>query len=336
MNNPKNLSDIFGRFFLIAGYLPALAFLTLIRWLLLPGLPVEIQKEVSLINDSSYVQEFTVLLLIPAFLAAILVSLTDITIQLYTGKPLLQPGNPLPQKYGAILDKIKAHVSLRKMTGSDVDEATKKQISEAGSELPLEIEDLRRLTGAVLFEKKSFHTTRLGNVLTSLNEYTSRHYGIDAGIVWPRLRSVLPKEFDERLKSQNTSFMFALNLSACSVLFALLWILFGIAGLVGWSHSNLPAWIIVFVGACAGAYIFYRVAVLEAAILIETMTTAFDLFRGALREKLGPPLPATLEAEKRMWSSTALFLFVGDEKFYPSQETASPAKSPSEAASEQR
>ena len=86
MNNPKNLSDIFGRFFVVAGYIPALLLLTLVRWLIIPGLPAEVQKQYSLITDTGYISDITLLLIIPVLFAAILIGSSDFIIKLYSGR----------------------------------------------------------------------------------------------------------------------------------------------------------------------------------------------------------------------------------------------------------
>ena len=330
MNNPKNLSDIFGRFFVVAGYLPALAFLTLLRWLILPGLPAETQQQVSLFKETGYIPEFTVLLIIPVFLAAILISLTDTTVQLYAGRSLLRFGKPLPAKYrefNKLIKQIEDRIALLQITDLELDDELKTKIHEASDELEQLIVDLKKMTGGViLFKPTSLHLTRLGNVLASLNEYTDRRYAMNAGTIWPRLKAILPKEFDERLKSQNTSFMFMLNLSICCLFFALIWILFGIASLAGWSHVNTSVWMIVFISVCVGAYLFYRASVAEASLVVETMTTAFDLFRGNLLEKLGLNSPSTMEEEKNLWRTLTSFLLLGPKRFDSSKIKATSAK----------
>lgn len=330
MNTLNNFSDIFGRFLVVAGYLPALALLTLIQLLIVPGLPPEIQQQLSLIRDMGYMPDFTILLIVPVFLAAILVSLTDTTVQIYSGSPLFQPGEELPEKYQEFSELVKQMEERMKWlqnTDPGEDPELKDKVNAAIPELQSLIVDLKKMTGGVIFlSPRSLHNTRLGNVFAALNEYPGRRYGMNAGAIWARLKSILPEEFDERLKSQNTSFMFMLNLSVCCVFFAALWVVFGAASLAGWAQVNRSVWAVVMILACAGVYLFYRGAVAEAFVLVESMMTAFDLFRGDLLEKLGLPRPPTLREEKIVWSTLTSFLVLGDEQFDLPKSSSSEAK----------
>jgi hypothetical protein len=332
MTNPKDLSDIFGRFFVVAGYLPALALLTLVRWLILPGLPAGIQDQLSVINDTAYIKEFTVLVLIPVFLAAILVSLTNTTVQLYAGRSIFRPDKPRIAKlkeFGNLVKEIETRVELLQIIDPNADAELKDRINKAPADLKLLIPELRKITGGViLFKSSALHTTRLGNVLASLNEYPDRRYGMNAGTIWPRLKTILPAPFEERLKSQNTSFMFMLNLSACCLIFSLAWILFGAASLAGYSQVSTSSWVIIFISVYACAYLFYRASVSEASILVETMTTAFDIYRDLLLKELGFDLPANIQDEKRLWGTLTIFLLLGDERFVPSKVKDFPASPP--------
>jgi hypothetical protein len=328
MTSPKDISDLFGRFFVVAGYLPALALLTLIQWLIVPGLPVEVQNQVSRLSEPGYIQEITILVIVPVFLAAILVSLTESTIQLFAGQRLFQPGKGTSRqeaKLGEFDDLVNA-IETR-MANLQTDPFV-------AAEVQALIQQLRKLTGGELFfERSGLRTTRLGNVLALLNEYPDRRYGMNAGIIWARLRSVLPKEFEERLKSQNTSFMFMLNLSLCSLVFGLTWILFGITSLIGWSQVNVFVWVAVLICVSAGAHLFYRAAVSEAFTLVETMTTAYDMYRGNLLEKLGLVSSSNLKDEKKLWVTLTSFLLLGDEQFDPSKAIPPPVKQASETKS---
>lgn len=321
MSSPKELSDIFGRFFIVAGYLPALALLTLFRWLILPGLPPEFQSQISSLNDTGYFQEISVYILIPVFIAAILVGLTANTVRLFSGRPLFRPGDEQSDKYKKFNDLVNSMETGMKNLLTD---------PFAAASLQMRIQQMRKTTGgAIFFDTSELHSTRLGNVFAALNEYPDRRYGMNAGTIFPRLKSVLPKEFDERIKSQNTSFMFMLNLAFCGIVFALAWILYGVGNLFGWGQTNPFSWIVVFVCVCTGAYLFYRVSVTEASTLVETMTTAFDLYRGRLLKELGFDLPGNIIEEKKLWGTVTAFLLLGNERFYPSKVPSASLRSSS-------
>ena len=149
MTSPKDLSDIF-----VAGYLPALALLTLCRWLIFPGLPIEIQKQLSLMKDAGYLKEFTLLVIIPIFFAAILVSLIATTVQLYSGLPLFRPNKPQAKKYkefNRLVNEIETQQALLLISDPNVDDELKKKIQLASSKLRGLIDQLMKLMGGVVF-----------------------------------------------------------------------------------------------------------------------------------------------------------------------------------------
>jgi len=121
--------------------------------------------------------------------------------------------------------------------------------------------------------------TRVGNLLRAAEEYPQVRYGLAAGVCWPRLWLLLPKEVREELGSARGRLDEAARLFAWGLLF------------VVW---GVWAWWAVLVGVVV-ALLAYRGMVTAALIYGELVRAAFDLYRFALYEALKWPLPERAE-----------------------------------------
>lgn len=309
----KNLKDTFGRHFAIAGYLPALVLLVVVRLLIIPFLPDAWRAPLGELGITGLGTDLAALLVVPVFLAALLVGLGPGIVSLFQSDfDRFRPKLSTVQEHNKFASELR-RISDELLATDDLEQRRALQADVLGL-----LNELSRITGGVLIlDSAKLKPTRLGNVFAAMEEYPSRRYGMAAEPMWPRLQTVVPKELESRIGSQNSSFMFQLNLSICGLLFALMWIALGIGALFALIQVSALIWVIVFVGALVAVTIFYRWSVNEAAVLAQDVASAFDLYRGELLKQFRLSSPATAEEEAALWRSLALFIAVGDNRALP-------------------
>jgi len=121
--------------------------------------------------------------------------------------------------------------------------------------------------------------TRVGNLLRAAEEYPQVRYGLAAGVCWPRLWFLLPKEVREEIGGARGRLDEATRLFAWGLLFVV-WAV--------WAWWAIPVGVVV-------ALLAYRGMVTAALIYGELIRSAFDLYRFALYEALKWPLPDRAE-----------------------------------------
>lgn len=203
-----------------------------------------------------------------------------------------------------------------------------------------------RLVGEWNFIKRRLNTefpgqsslilpTRLGNVIRSFEYYPEREYGMDAIVLWPRLISVIDKDYAASVDDAKTSFDFMLNSSVLSGLTAVAILIAGLA--------NVPAlvvdvgvarWVVEIVLFIILSFWFYRLSMRSAASWGGMVNGAFDLYRNKLLEALGyGRKPATREQERTLWDGISLQMLLGNSRSGPRPQDYSPSPSPPLTAS---
>lgn len=133
--------------------------------------------------------------------------------------------------------------------------------------------------------------TRFGNALAAMEERAGRRYGWDAVVAWPRLYPVLTDRtraiVDERRDALDTAARFTVTGSLTAVVSVAL------LARSGW-------WLTLALLPLAVAILAYGAAVSAAMAYGEAVDTAFDLCRFDLLKALHLPLPATMEAERKV------------------------------------
>ena len=156
--------------------------------------------------------------------------------------------------------------------------------------------------------------TRLGNVIRSFEYYSHREYGIDSVEIWPRLVSVIPKEYAVSVDDTKTTFDFMLN---CSLLSFLLATAIFVVGLLYPSallaESALLSWGLKIVAFILLSYFFYRLSINRADAWGLLIKAAFDLYRWDLLKKLGYQQPLdNKDAERKHWQEISRQAIYGD------------------------
>ena len=156
--------------------------------------------------------------------------------------------------------------------------------------------------------------TRLGNVIRSFEYYSDREYGIDSIEIWPRLVSVIPKDYAVSIDDTKTTFDFMMN---CSLLTGLLSVLILMVGLIYpaalGSLSMAFYWMGKIILFALLSFFFYRLSINRAGAWGLLIKSAFDLYRWELLKKLGhEKAPKKREDERALWEEISRQMIYGD------------------------
>lgn len=143
--------------------------------------------------------------------------------------------------------------------------------------------------------------TALGNRLRAAEWYPLERYGIDAVVIWPRLRPLLPPEAGERVTAARTSLDGTVSLLGLSAAFGTVWPLVLLAR---GGHEALAALCLL---AWPVAWAAHRAALQAAVAYGQEVRVVFDLHRHLLLRHLTLDVPADAAAERRLWDDLAQF-----------------------------
>jgi hypothetical protein len=159
-----------------------------------------------------------------------------------------------------------------------------------------------------LFASAELAPTRLGNDVAALRSYCDTRYGLDFDFFWPRLQLVIKDEkLTAKLTTAKIQVEFSLLSLTLSALFVASWLI--TLGVVGHSLYSLgvvaavgPPLIIMWLWLVHESYSAYS----------ELVRGTIDVSRFDLLQALRRPLPATTEAEKKVWEQTARLLVLDE------------------------
>lgn len=136
--------------------------------------------------------------------------------------------------------------------------------------------------------------TSFGNIIRAFEVYSRVMYGIDAIPGWPRLISVIPKDYNNIIRDVKSIVDFWVNI------WMLTWII--IIEYIALAAYQKVAHIIwfPFIMLAFSFFVFSRakVAALEWG---EMVKASFDVFLPALYEKLGFLFPKNRDEERKLW-----------------------------------
>ena len=149
--------------------------------------------------------------------------------------------------------------------------------------------------------KEEVMPTRLGNLYRAAELYPNQRYGADAVVVWPLLRSVLPKDFAERMLDAKIAVDFWLFFSLLSMLFPLVTLPYLLV-----QGANILLILLCLLAIPIGIAA-YHCALAPAQEYTKLIKVAFDLYRHSLLKTLDIELPATLAEERQLWKALSVF-----------------------------
>jgi hypothetical protein len=140
--------------------------------------------------------------------------------------------------------------------------------------------------------------TRLGNTLTSAEEYAYQVYNLDSALWWPRLTPLLPETFRAQVDDALASLLALLNLSLLGVLATM-------ASALAVFVTDTRWWLFaaVLVGGLLLARLFYRAALSQADSYGQLIRVGFDLYRQQILVQMHIPVPEHLEEERVLWDA---------------------------------
>jgi hypothetical protein len=157
---------------------------------------------------------------------------------------------------------------------------------------------------ASLFGIAELAPTRLGNDVAALRSYCDSRYKFDFDLFWPRLQLVMKNQkIAERLAAAKIQVDFSILSLALSILFMAIWL----SVLAVWGTSLISLLAIVVLGPPVIVLWLWMVHESYSAFA-EFVRAAIDVSRFDLLEALRRPLPATTEAELKVWDQTARLL----------------------------
>ena len=137
--------------------------------------------------------------------------------------------------------------------------------------------------------------TQLGNILRASELYALKRYNLDAVVAWPRMQSLLPKEFAEGLRDAKANLDLLMVVTTLAVIFAAGWEI-GLGTLTSrWDLFLIASlsWLLV---------LFSYSGVLQAARTYgELIKASFDLYRWELLKALHLKMPENYEGERKLW-----------------------------------
>jgi hypothetical protein len=142
--------------------------------------------------------------------------------------------------------------------------------------------------------------TALGNRLRAAEYYPLDRYGLDAVVIWTRLRTLLPPEAAERVAGARTALDATVSLLTVAALFGTVWPIVLLAS----GHSALAAWCLL---AWLLAWLAYQTALQASVGYGQEIRVVFDLHRQLLLSHLGLDKPSDPAQERRLWDDLSQF-----------------------------
>lgn len=152
-------------------------------------------------------------------------------------------------------------------------------------------------------DKEFVLPTTFGNTLRAFEVYPRVMYGMEGIDGWPRILSVVPKEYRELIDDAKSQVDWWINLAVVSFLFLIeLWVfIFSNWGLSpGWLRTILNLLIPLGIFSLLN-WFFLRRATSSAIEWGDHVKSAFDIYRFKLLILLGVNIPVNREEEKDIW-----------------------------------
>jgi hypothetical protein len=170
--------------------------------------------------------------------------------------------------------------------------------------------------------------TRFGNLLRAAEMYPKR-YGIDAVPLWSKLASALPADNSmmEKINEANNQCQFLLNGSLLGVVFSILCLIGASFEGMKWSIDKLGnsndgnlaiIYLLLMLVSLTIARFFYEASLYNVGQFGEMIRATYDLHRFQLLDAMHIELPLTLKDEKEIWLKVSHFV-TGNLDYQPDE-----------------
>lgn len=323
-----------GQGFLLAYYLPALVFILVHLYVLIPVSLGSLRLSQSVTNRLTLplIGEINLLSLVDSLLWALIISialfiLNSMLIRSFEGKPtwlkngLLSYMTKRNQReckklYGRLASLQKKYLEIRCQNPQKISqdslleslrleiEAEHKKIEESKSEqtLPHSVERVC--------------PTSFGNAYAISEEYPYARYGADSVLFWPHLRALMYEKAPShslRLTQQKMVLDLSIN-------FAFLAGLLTIETILIFVFSGYEYLLLILAGVTLILTIcFYQASVSAIQNLGGLIKVSFDYYRGLVLQAFNLRMPDSLSEEETVWVKLAAFIRRGDAFYFPEE-----------------
>lgn len=314
--------------FMVAAFVPSLAFVTACMVAFSPLLPqdfiMNVQGALSPLNEKGLI-----VLLIATMMGFTLTSLNTYIYKLFEGYVLFQYLTPLRHLEMRRARRIRNQRDALNMQIRRI-EKTQTGWSLAGmperSEKKMKRIDDRidRLTNqrdalAAEYELRYppkdelIMPTRLGNILRAAEAYPQSRYYVDSVALFPRMVVAIDKDYMGHMDTANDQCSFLLNSSLLSAVFAVFAFLASLY-LYFFPSVDHPGLVYLLTGfvTLAIAWFFYNASLMNVSKYGNLIRSAYDLFRFNLLKKLRLPLPTDNRSEKETWKKVSDLVTIGE------------------------
>jgi hypothetical protein len=292
------LSQLFGRNFVIGYFLPAalglaaiVALLVGFGWqpsdtgvvaFLLPPNTEANSTGNAVIDTVAPLVTTTVSVLVVWFFAVILLALNRVSYRIMEGYGALNPARLLAWSERRRFDKLQK----------------KKELAQDPSK---KVRLERELAAQFPPEREQLLPTRFGNALRAFEYYSWWIYGIDAVSSWNRLVAVVPKDYQDLVSEAKaeTDFWLHLWIAGLVILIGDICGVVYVAIFVGIGKHLLM--LVLLAPVLLLTLVFANRARVAAIAWGDTVKAAFDVFLPELGKKLGFPPIVTRKQEKDLW-----------------------------------
>lgn len=314
--------------FMVAAFIPSVAFVTACMVAFVPLLPVQfiksVQDALSPLNESGLI-----ILIISIMMGFTLTSLNTYIYKLFEGYVLLNYLQPLRRMEIRRARKIRRQ---RDQLDKQIKRINKTQVSWDLAGMPERSETkINRISdriGRLINQRDALAAeydlrypptddlilpTRLGNILRAAEAYPQSRYCADSVALFPRMVIAIEKDFMGHMDTANDQCSFLLNSSLLSAIFAAL----GFAvSIYLWlspisDHSSL-VYFLTGLASLVIAWFFYSASLMNVSKYGNLIRSAYDLFRFNLIEKLHLPMPEDSQKEKKLWGLISDFTTIGE------------------------
>jgi len=155
--------------------------------------------------------------------------------------------------------------------------------------------------------------TAFGNRIRAFEVYPRQIYGADSITIWPRLASIIPKDFGAQISDARSQVDFFVNGCTLASFIALLFFGDAISLSIRSGGVTSSAWAQFGFGALAVAtsIVSYICAVGRVVAWGDLVKSAFDCFLPQLAKQLGYALPAAESKRKTFWGAVSRQMIFG-------------------------
>lgn len=327
MNAIQGYLEKLGGNFMIAAFIPSLAFVAASTIAFRPLLPVNfverVQSSLSPLDSSGWI-----VLLTAIMMGFILTSLNTYIYKLFEGyflpeffKPLLRIELKRARQIRNKRDFINKKIArIRKWQQgwlkAKLPTYQRKKLERINSR----IEQLINQRDALAAEydlkyppvDSMIMPTRLGNIVRAAEAYAQSRYYADSVVLWPRMVWAIDREYMSHVDSANDQCSFLLNSALLSGVFAVMAFTASGYELIRNINSSAGMYCLIGLLALGVAWFFYTASLLNVTKYGNLIRSSYDLFRFNLLEKLHLKLPPNSQQEKELWEQISDFVTIGN------------------------